>query len=70
MPSDQRIRLHDCEEATPVDQPRERDKRNPSRIVAATWFHLPLDIQRQLLSQEQILGGELSMRSSRRRDQP
>ena len=70
MPSDQRIRLYDREDATPLDQPRQRDERNPSRIVGAARLHLPLHVQRQLLSQEQILGGELCARSSRRRDKP
>ena len=70
MPSDQRIRLHDREDGPPVDQPRQRNERNPSRIVGAARFHLPLHIQCQLLSQEQILGGKLCMRSSRRRDKP
>ncbi len=70
MPSDERSRLHDREDATPVDQPRQRDERHPSRIVGAARLHLPLHIQCQLLSQEQMLGGELCMRSPRRRDQP
>lgn len=59
MPSDERSRLHDGEDATPVDQPRQRDERNPRRIVGAARFHLPLHVQGQLLSQEEILGGEL-----------
>src|SRR5882762_6464192 len=70
MPSDERVRLHDREDATPLDQPRQRDERNPSRIVGAPRLHLPLHIQCQLLSQEQVLGGEVCMRSPRRRDQP
>jgi len=70
MPSDERIRLHDREDATPVDQPRERDERNPSRIVSAARLHLPLHVQCQLLFQEQIFGGELCVRPSRRRGQP
>jgi hypothetical protein len=35
MPSNERIRLHDREETTPVDQPRQHDQRNPRRIVGA-----------------------------------
>jgi hypothetical protein len=54
----------------PVDQPRQRHERNPSRMVSAARLHLPLHVQRQLLSQEQILGGESCMRSPCRRDQP
>ena len=70
MPSDERIRLYDREEGPPVDQPSQRDERRPSRIVRVARLHLPLHIQGQLLSQEQILGGKVYMRSSRRRDQP
>jgi hypothetical protein len=65
MPSDECIRLHDGEDSTPVDQPRQNDKRDPSRIVGAARFHLPLRVQGQLLSQEQILSGELRMQSYR-----
>ena len=36
MPSDERLRLHDREETTPVDQPRQRDEGNPSRVVGAS----------------------------------
>lgn len=70
MPSDERIRLHDREEATPVDQPRQRDERDPRRIVGAARLPLPLHVQRQLLFQEQILGGELRVRPSNDGDQP
>jgi hypothetical protein len=52
-----------------VDHPRERDERNPSRIVGTARLHLPLHIQGQLLSQEQILRGELRMGSCRCRRQ-
>jgi hypothetical protein len=70
MPSDERVWLHNREDATPVDQPRQRDERNPSRIVCAARLHLPLHIQCQLLSQEQVLGCELGVGSYRSRDQP
>lgn len=70
MPSDERVRLHHREESTPVDQPRQRDECNPSCIVGTAGLHLPLHIQCQLFSQEQILGCEVRMRSYRRRDQP
>ena len=52
-----------------VDHPRERDERNPTRIVGTARLHLPLHIQGQLLSQEQILRGELRMGSCRCRRQ-
>jgi len=64
MPSDQRVRFHNREHAAPVDQPRQDNERYPSCIVGAARFHLALQAQRQLLSQKQILSGELGMRSS------
>jgi hypothetical protein len=70
MLSDERLRLHDGEDATPVDQPRQRDERNARRIVGAARLHLPLRLQSQLLSLEQVLDGKLCARSSSRRDQP
>jgi len=65
MPSDVRVRLDDDQQVTPGDQPRQHDERNPRRVVSAARLHLPLDVQRQLFSQEQIVGGELAMRSYR-----
>jgi len=62
MPSDQRIRFHDHEHAAPIDQPRQGDECNPRCIVGAVRLHLALDVQRQLLSQKQILSRELGMR--------
>jgi hypothetical protein len=70
MPPDQRLRLHHREEFAPIDQPRQRDKRDPRRIVSAAWLDLPLHTQCELLSQEQILGGELAVRTHKRRQQP
>lgn len=69
MPSNQRIRLHDREKATPVNEPRQRDECNPRRVVGTARLHLPLHVQSQLLSQEQILGGEFRRRLSGREDQ-
>ncbi len=60
MPSDQRVRFHDREHAAPIN--RQGDERNPSRIVGAARLHLALHVQRQLLSQKQILSGELGVR--------
>lgn len=36
--------------------------RDPSRVVGTPWLHAALQVQRELLSQEQILGRELGMR--------
>jgi len=70
MPSDQRVRFHDREQAAPLEQPGQSDERNSRRIVGAARRHLALDVQRQLLSQKQILGGELDLRSCRCGYQP
>jgi hypothetical protein len=56
----------DREDATPVNEPRQRDECNPRRVVGTARLHLPLHVQSQLLSHEQILGGEFRMRSSGR----
>jgi hypothetical protein len=67
VPSNERVRLHDGEDSTPVDQLRQRDQRNSGRIIGPPRLDLPLDVQRQLLAQKQILGGELYMWPPRRR---
>jgi len=70
MPSDQRVRPHDSEDATPLDQVRQSDEGDPRRVVGTPWLHLPLQVQRKLLPQEQILGGELGMRPRCLRNKP
>jgi hypothetical protein len=65
MPLNQRLRLHDCENGTPIDHPRQRDERDPRRVVGATCLHLTLHVQSELLPQKEILGGELGMRPHR-----
>jgi hypothetical protein len=49
---------------------RQDDERDPSRVVGTPWLHLALRVQRELLPQEQILGGELGMRPHCLRDKP
>ena len=61
MPSNERFRLHDGQESTPVDEARQRNERNSGRVISSPRLDLPLEVQRQLLAQEQILGGELCM---------
>jgi hypothetical protein len=67
MPSNERVRLHDGEDATPVDQPRQRDECDAGRVISPPWLNLPLQVQRQLLAKKQILGGELDVRPQQRR---
>jgi hypothetical protein len=59
MPSDERLRLDHREELTPINQPGQRDERQPRRVIGSPRLDLPLEVQRQLLAEEQILGGEL-----------
>src|SRR4029453_18343097 len=40
-------------------QPGQRDERQPRRAVGPPRLDLPLEVQRKMLAQEQILGGEL-----------
>ena len=56
MPSNERVRLHDRQESTPVDEPRQRNERNSGRVIGPPRLDLPLEVQRQLLAQKQILG--------------
>ena len=65
MPADQRGQFHDLENPTPIDQPRQGHERDPCRIVGATWLHLALHVQGELLPQKQVLGGELGTRPHR-----
>jgi len=59
MPANERRRLNHGEELTPINQPGQRDERQPRRVVGTSRLDLPLEVQRQLLAQEQILDGEL-----------
>jgi hypothetical protein len=61
-PQHERLRSHHDEELLPVDSPREQNESDPCRIVQAPRLDLPLDIERQLLAQEQVLGGEARVR--------
>jgi hypothetical protein len=59
MPTNERIRPHDRQQTTPLDEARQRDKRNARRIVGAAGLHLPFQVQRQLLFEKEVLSGEL-----------
>ena len=49
MPTDQRIRLHNGQQTTPLDEVRQDDQRHARRIVGTTGLDLPFQVQRQLL---------------------
>jgi hypothetical protein len=62
MPADQHLWRDDHQHLTPVDKSRQRNERDAGRIVRVAGFHLPLEVQRQLLAQKQVLGGEIRTR--------
>ena len=56
MPADQRVRLHDRERGSPVNQLGEHDEGDPRRIIGTAGFDSALPIERQLLPEKEILG--------------
>jgi hypothetical protein len=70
MPSNQRGRLDDRQQAAPSDPPRQDYQRDPRRIIGTPRFHLPFDVERQLLAEEQVLSRQAPSRSGRTRDEP
>ena len=69
MPSEERLRLHDREETTPVISHDSATR--AIRVASSARRGLPAaSTSSASCFSEQILGGELPMRASRRRDQP
>jgi hypothetical protein len=62
VPPHERIGSHHDEKRPPVDQAREQREGDATGIVQAPRSDLPLDIERQLLAQEEILGGKAFVR--------
>jgi len=62
MPPDQGVRLDDCQEPTPVEEPREDDQRDPRDVVGATRPDLSLQVQSQLFTQKEVLRSKLRSR--------
>jgi hypothetical protein len=58
VPPHGRLWSHHDEKLSPVDHPRKQDKCDAAGIVQAARLDLPLDLERQLLAQEEILGRE------------
>jgi len=61
VPPDEGVRLHDGQDAPPLDEPSEHDERDPRGVVRAAWFLLPLPVQGQLLAQEEVLGSQATV---------
>ena len=59
MPSNERVRLDHSEEWAPINQPGQRDEHQARRVAGPPRLDPPLEAQRQLLAEEQILGDEL-----------
>jgi hypothetical protein len=62
VPPHKRRRSHDDKKRWPVDQSREHDQYDASGIVQAPRLDVPLDIERQLLAQEEVLRCEARLR--------
>ena len=58
VPVDERVGLDDNQRVLPVEQPREPCHREPRGVVGTVRGALPLDEERELLSEEQILRSE------------
>ena len=58
VPPNERVWLHDGEDRTPLDEPGEHDECQTSRVAGSTRLHLTFEIQRQLLAEEEVLGGQ------------
>ena len=55
MPPQERVGLYDGEKASPLDESGEHCERDPRGVVQPARRHVPLDVERQLLAQEEIL---------------
>jgi hypothetical protein len=54
MPSNERVRLDDAEDSTPVNQPRQREECDTGRVIGPPRLDLALQVQRQLLAQKKF----------------
>jgi len=63
MPTDQSIRLDDCQSILPVEETGQSGKRKPNGVGGSLTFCFSFDIKAELLSQKQILGGESGWRA-------
>jgi len=59
VPSEERLRADESQELPPLDEPGEEDQRDPRGVVRAPRLDIALEIVRQLLPEEQVLGGEV-----------
>jgi hypothetical protein len=69
MPPNERVRMDDRQNAAPVDPSRQDHQRDPGRSIGPPRFHLPFDVERQLLAEKQVFSREAGSRSGRNRDE-
>ena len=59
VPPHQRVGTHDRQELTPFDKSRQEYECNARGIVSPTRSDLAFDVTRELLAEEEVLGGQL-----------
>jgi hypothetical protein len=59
MPPNEGLRFHDGQQMPPVDERRQGDEGDTCGVIGPAGLHPPFQVQRQLLAQEQVFGGEL-----------
>jgi len=62
MPTNQRIGFDDCKGVPPVEKTGELGKSETNGVASAPGLYLSLNVEAQLFSEEQILGGKSSRR--------
>lgn len=61
VPPHERVWLDDREDATPFKEAGGHNESHTRGVVGPSWLHLTLYVRRQLLAQEEILGGQASV---------
>ena len=70
MPADDGCRPYDDYRIAPIEQSGEQCEADARRAINASGFDTTLDITRELLAKNQILGAERAGRAQKRDDQP
>jgi len=70
MPTNQCVGLDDHQRIAPIDETRKLGQRETNRVRCFPWFIFSLDVKGELLSQKQILGGDISFRSEKQVEEP
>ncbi len=70
MPSDESIWFDNDEGSAPVKEPAQENHQEPGRIGGTVRLDLAFLKDRELLAEKQILGGQRTVRATKRRRQP